>query len=152
MLLAFPFRENAPNIVVLAAGTALSWRVARITLPASSQPLIPAVALQGGYVIWLAFGLLVLRRWLGLTDVVALLAGLYWLGHRPGRPPAIYLLIVHCLAIVLLLIEATHGPDPAALLPTFLTHAALRVIGVFLMLRGLNVIWRRARRPAPRLA
>jgi hypothetical protein len=152
MLLAFPLRENAVNVVVLGAGIALSWRLARVALPAASRPLVPAVAVQGGHVVWLLFGLLVLGRWLGLADVVALLAGLYWLGRRPERWPAIYLVAVHSLAALVLLADVAQSQEPAEVFPIFLAHAALRALGVFLTLRGLNAIWRRARRPVPRLA
>lgn len=145
----------ALNVIVLGFGIALVALIARSVLRPRAKPLLPSIAVQGGHAVWLLFGaitLLASGNWLGLVEVAALASGLVWLARAPGRQPAIFLLAIHVLVILLLVVGRLGGADPGAQLPLLALHAGLRIAGSYLMLRGLNTIWRRDRRTAPRLA
>ncbi len=138
------------NVIVIGLGASVSALVAYRSLPRRGRPLLPSFALQGGYTFWLLFGALALGRWGGLFDVVPLLAGLIWLGRELTRRPAVFLVAVH--GVELLLLVAQLGPSATATdtFNLFLVHATIRAAGVYLMVRGLNTMWRRESRRVER--
>jgi len=136
------------NVIVLGLGSALTGLVAHHSLPIRGRPLLPSLALQGGYTLWLLVGALALGRWGGLFDVVPLLAGLIWLGRELTRRPAVFLVAVHGLELLLLVAQLGPSATATDTFNLFLVHATLRAAGVYLMVRGLNTMWRRESRRA----
>ena len=152
VMLTFWLGYNALNVIVLAAGAVAAGLVARRSLPARAQPLVFAIAVQGGHAVWLLAGALVLGQWGGLIDVLALAVPLVWLGRRPERRPAQVLLAVHAVETVLHFYQWARSPEPALQIPWLVSHVSLRLAGALLTVRALQTIWRRRRRAAPRLS
>ena len=140
------------NLAVLALGGLVTTLAARRALPARSLPLLPAFGVQGAHAVWLLTAVLLRRQWGGLIDVVALAGPLVWLGARPERRPAAVLVGAHGVETVLLLVQWLRSGDFGAELPLLVSHVSLRLAGALLTVRALQTIWRRDRRPAPRLA
>ncbi|HEU5315464.1 MAG TPA: hypothetical protein VFX49_05100 [Chloroflexota bacterium] len=139
------------NLAVLALGALASTVAAHRGLPPRSRPLVPAFGVQGAHAVWLLTAVLLRRQWGGLIDVLAIAGPLIWLGARPERRPAAVLLIAHGIESLLLLFQWARDPDPGAQLPVLVSHLSLRLAGALLTVRALQTIWRRDRRPVPRL-
>ena len=138
------------DLAVLAVGGLISIVAARRWLPARSQPLVPALGVQGAHAVWLLNAVLLLRDWGALPHVAALVLPLVSVGVRLDMTSLVVLLAVHGFEALLHFWEWSLAADRSLELPWLVSHLSLRLAGALLTVRALQTIWRRDRRRAHR--
>lgn len=146
-VLTLALGDAALAVIIPGIGIATTWVVGRSRLPRRLQPLVPAIAVQGGHLLWLVQGVLVLRYWDALfLDAIPLAAGLIWLTRRPERKAVVFLLAVHAAGIVLPLARLNRTSAAGDAVFWLGLHILLRLTGSYLTLVGWRRLWQRGER------
>src|SRR3990170_725123 len=78
-------RYSGLHLLIPLGGVLLAGLVAAKTLPSRVQPLLPAVAVQGGHLVWILVGATLLGQvGLVLLPVILMMAGITWVIAKPG--------------------------------------------------------------------
>jgi hypothetical protein len=117
--------------------TGLLWWTARRLLPGRPPDFVAAAAVQGGHLLWIAVGLVVIGALtVDLIDIAILLAGVVWLLARPGLAAVIVLTVYQAAALLINLAAFIAMPVGENLHRALLIHIIWRVLALVFMWRG----------------
>jgi hypothetical protein len=98
---------------------------------------VAAAAVQGGHLLWIAVGLVVIGALtVDLIDIAILLAGVVWLLARPGLAAVIVLTVYQAAALLINLAAFLAMPVGENLHRALLIHIIWRVLALVFMWRG----------------
>ena len=130
-------RYSGINLLLPLAATALLWWGGKKLLKGERLLFLPALSLQGGHLLWMAFGLFYAGQFNDLIlDIVVLIAGLIWLVSKPSLGPVLLLGIFQALALIInasVFLSAELGSTEHKAL---LVHIIWRLLALFYMGQG----------------
>ena len=137
---------SGANLLIPGVAAVVIGIIAAKALPADRKVIVPALAVQGGHLVWLALAGIILNAfWAVALDVMVLGVGLVWLAIRPGLGPILVCGIYQLFALILNVMNFSTVQPGSVAHRALLVHILLRVTAIAL----LGVAARKLRQPAP---
>lgn len=116
-----------------------AWLISKM-MKHNLRPMIPAIAIQFGLIMWILIGSVLTRQFLNLVECVAVLVSLGLLIKYPKLSVVLFLAIYQAISILMNLYALSFlelGSDPHKGL---LTAIFLRILSIIFMFVGLRII------------
>jgi len=126
------------TMLVPVALMALPACALKAILPAPSQPIMPAAAVQIGQGLWMLVGMIILNRYdLALADVIILAAGVVWLTWQPGIVSAGLLACYQVFGLGVNVLALDQSVVHSAEFKGLLMHILIRIVALITMAIGV---------------
>ena len=134
---AFAQYGRASAYIPLAAALLIGLAAKR-ALPNSRSAVVPALAVQGGHLVWVAVGCITQRVYVGFVDIIILSALLLWFCTTVSRSSAVALIAVQLVLLSLNLWQLLSFPAGSLEHRALTVHIVLRVLAILLT---ANTVW-----------